>query len=253
MTALIASEDERTTPLKRRQKACLRCLHASQPPLKPQKQPLHIGRSRANMPVGAEMRIHRKFNSKFHRRPTINSAPDEEAHFLMNQVQSFMDGNIYPDEEYVINGREWWTSRICDPRYEILNLIGKARFDGPIHEQQSQILVPRNTPGITALRHLPVFSYDDAPRGHGDVPFEDVRVPASHIILGEGQGFEIAQGRLGPGRRPRRSPPANNCSNRAQTSEGEIVNRALRFKKRILILSACHGCPDGRSIGTRTS
>jgi acyl-CoA dehydrogenase len=103
-------------------------------------------------------------------------------------------------DEYVINGRKWWTSGICDPRCQILILMGKTRFDGPLHEQQSQILVPRNTPGITVLRALPVFGYDDAPHGHGEVLFEDVRVPASNILLGEGRGFEIAQGRLGPGR-----------------------------------------------------
>jgi acyl-CoA dehydrogenase len=103
-------------------------------------------------------------------------------------------------EEYVINGRKWWTSGICDPRCEILILMGKTDLSAPIHAQQSMILVPRHSPGVTIERFLPVFGYDDAPHGHGEVSFENVRVPASNILLGEGRGFEIAQGRLGPGR-----------------------------------------------------
>lgn len=103
-------------------------------------------------------------------------------------------------DEYVVNGTKWWTSGICDPRCEILIVMGKNRFDGALHEQQSQILVPRATPGVTVKRFLPVFGFDDAPHGHGEVEFKDVRVPASNMILGEGRGFEIAQGRLGPGR-----------------------------------------------------
>ncbi|AXF55389.1 acyl-CoA dehydrogenase family protein [Salicibibacter kimchii] len=103
-------------------------------------------------------------------------------------------------DEYVINGRKWWTSGIMDPRCEIMIVMGKSDPDGPKYTQQSMILVPRNTPGVTVHRHLPVFGYDDAPEGHGEVEFDNVRVPASNILWDEGKGFAIAQGRLGPGR-----------------------------------------------------
>ncbi|MBL6598648.1 MAG: acyl-CoA dehydrogenase family protein [Alphaproteobacteria bacterium] len=103
-------------------------------------------------------------------------------------------------DDYVINGRKWWTSGIMDKRCKILIFMGKTDFNAPKHKQQSMILVPVETPGITINRALTVFGYDHAPHGHGDVTFKDVRVPASNMLLGEGRGFEIAQGRLGPGR-----------------------------------------------------
>jgi acyl-CoA dehydrogenase len=103
--------------------------------------------------------------------------------------------------EYVINGTKWWSSGAGDPRCRIYIVMGKTDPDNPSrHSQQSMILVPADTPGIKILRHLNVFGYDDAPHGHMEVELKNVRVPASSILLGEGRGFEIAQGRLGPGR-----------------------------------------------------
>ena len=133
---------------------------------------------------------------------------------------------VQENNEYVVNGHKGWSSGAMDPRCTLLIFMGKSDPNAEKYRQQSMILIPKETPGVTIKRSMPVFGYDDAPRGHAEIVFRDVRIPLSNILLGEGRGFEIAQGRLGPGR-------IHHCMRLIGMAERALEGMCRRAKERV--------------------
>lgn len=186
-------------------------------------------------PDTGNMEVFHRYGTKDHKEQWLRPLMEGEIRsaFLMTEpaVASSDATNIETrierdGDDYVINGRKWWSSGLGDPRCKVAIVMGKTDFEGKIHQQQSMIAVDLDTPGVNIIRHLPVFGYDDAPHGHMEVELKDVRVPAEHLLLGEGRGFEIAQGRLGPGR-------IHHCMRTIGVAEVAIEKMARRLQTRM--------------------
>ncbi|WP_294291056.1 acyl-CoA dehydrogenase family protein [uncultured Sphingomonas sp.] len=186
-------------------------------------------------PDTGNMEVFHRYGTRAHKDRWLKPLMDGEIRsvFLMTEpaVASSDATNIETSivrdgDDYVINGRKWWSSGVGDPRCKVAILMGKTDTSAKRHAQQSMILVPMDTPGVRIERMLSVYGYDHAPHGHGEVVLENVRVPAENILLGEGRGFEIAQGRLGPGR-------IHHCMRTIGVAESAIEAMARRLLSRV--------------------
>ncbi|KQR84121.1 acyl-CoA dehydrogenase family protein [Sphingomonas sp. Leaf343] len=164
-------------------------------------------------------------------RPLMNG--DIRSAFLMTEPQvassdatNIQTAMVRDGDHYVVNGRKWWSSGVGDPRCKVAILMGKTSFEGSRHQQQSMLILDMDAPGVTIERMLSVYGYDHAPHGHGEVSLVDVRVPVENVLLGEGRGFEIAQGRLGPGR-------IHHCMRTIGVAETAIEAMAKRLLSRV--------------------